>query len=78
MRHTFANKVASLFSKLPDFTEDIEDKWDVFKSELITSAASSCGCKFVDIKRVVIKKLLGGTKKLKQLSVQRKLRFELG
>ena len=78
VRHTFASKVASLFRELPDYTEDIETEWDLFKSAVITSAAASCGCKHVGSQMGSEKKLLGGTKKLKKLSVQRKLRLELG
>ena len=47
VRHTFASKVASLFKKHPDYTEDVESKWDFFKSAVITSTAASCGCKHV-------------------------------
>ena len=47
MRQTFASKVAFLFSELPDFTENVETEWDLFKSVVITSAAVSCGCKRV-------------------------------
>ena len=47
MRHTFASKVASLFRELPNYTEDIENEWVLFKSALITSGAASCGCKCV-------------------------------
>ena len=45
VRHTFASKVASLFRELPDYTEDVETRWDLFKSAVITSAAASCVCK---------------------------------
>ena len=45
VRPTFASKVASLFRELPDYTEDVETEWDLFKSAVITSAAASCGCK---------------------------------
>ena len=47
VRHTFASKVASPFQKLPDFTEDVETEWDLFKLAVIISAAASCGCKRV-------------------------------
>ena len=47
VRHTFSNKVASLFKELPDSTEDVETEWDLFKSAFITSAAASCGFKYV-------------------------------
>ena len=36
-----------MFRKLPDFTEDVETKWDLFKSAVIASAAACCGCKRV-------------------------------
>ena len=47
MKHTFASKVASLFRELPDYTEDVETEWNLFNSAVITSAAASCGCKYV-------------------------------
>ena len=47
MRHTFACKIVYLFRELPDYIEDIETEWDLFKSTVITSAAASCGCKCV-------------------------------
>ena len=47
VRHTFASKVAFLFRELPEYNKDVETKWDLFKSEVITSAAVSCGCKRV-------------------------------
>ena len=73
LRHIFASKVASLFRELPDYTEDVETEWDIFKSAVITRAAASCCWK-----QVVRKELLGGTKKLKKLFVQKKPRLELG
>ena len=47
VRHTFESKVASLFRQLPDYTEDIETKWDLFKSAVVTSAAANYCCKHV-------------------------------
>ena len=47
VRHNFASKFAFLFRELPDYTEDIETEWDLFKSVVIISAAASCGCKRV-------------------------------
>ena len=49
MRHTFTSKVASLFRELPDYTEDVETDWNLFKSAVITItyAAASCVCKRV-------------------------------
>ena len=47
VRNTFASKVASLFRELPEYTEDVETEWNLFKSAFITSAAASCGCKRV-------------------------------
>ena len=73
-----ASKLASLFKELPDYTEDINTELNLFKSAVISSAAASCGCKHVEVKWVLRKELLGGTKKLKKLSMQRKLRLELG
>ena len=75
---TFAEKIASLFREIPDFTENVETEWDLFKSAVIAFAAASRGCKRVGGHWVVKKELLGGTKKLKKLFVQRKLRLDLG
>ena len=77
-KNTFASKVASLFRELPDYTEDVETEWDLFKSAVITSADASCGFKRVGGQMGSEKKLLGGTKKLRKLSVQKKLCLELG
>ena len=61
------------------YTEDVETEWDLFKSAVITSAAAIAVVANVwELKWVVRKELLGGTKKLKKLFVQRKLRLELG
>ena len=45
VRHTFTSKVASLFRELPDFTEDVETEFNLFKSAVSTSATASCSCK---------------------------------
>ena len=45
VRNTFATKVDSLFPDFPDFSENIEIKWDLFKSAVITSTAVSRGYK---------------------------------
>ena len=37
----------SCFRELPDYTEDVEIEWDLFKSAVIASAPGSCGCKCV-------------------------------
>ena len=71
MRPIFASKVAFLFRELPDYTEDIKTKWDLFESAVITSAVLVVVAKVWEVKWVVRKELLGGTKKLKKLSVQR-------
>ena len=42
-----ASKVASLFKKLPDYTEDVNTELYLFKSAVISSAAVSSGCKHV-------------------------------
>ena len=76
MQDTLLQAKLLLFRELPDYTEDVETEWDLFKSA--TSAAASCGCKHGGAKWVVRKELLGGTKKAKKLSVQRKLRLDLG
>ena len=62
MRHTFASKVACLFRELPDYTEDVETEWDLFKSAVITSAAACCGCKCVGGQMGSEKKTIRGKK----------------
>ena len=47
VRHTFVSKAAFLLRELPDYIEDVETEWSLFKSTVITSAAASCGCKCV-------------------------------
>ena len=43
----FCNQSCFLFRELPDYIEDAETDWDLFKSAVITSAAAICGCKRV-------------------------------
>ena len=76
MGHTFASKVASLFRELPDYTEDVETEWDLFKSAVIIPTAAMVA-NLGEVKWIVRKELLGGTKKLKKLFQQRKLRLDL-
>ena len=47
VRSVFSDNIASLFRELPDQTEDIETEWNLFRSAVITSAATSCGYKRV-------------------------------
>ena len=47
VRHTFVSKVASLFRELPNFTENVETEWDLFKTAVNRFTAASCGCKRV-------------------------------
>ena len=47
VRSVFASMIASLFRELPDHTEDIETEWNLFRSAVTTSAATSCGYKRV-------------------------------
>ena len=42
VRHNFVSKVVSLFREIPNFTEDVETEWDLFKSAVITSAVARC------------------------------------
>ena len=77
VRHTYASKVAFLFREFPNYTEDVETKWDLFKSAVITSAAASCGYKRVGSQMGSEKGTIWWKKKLKKLSVQRKLHLEL-
>ena len=67
---------ASLFRELSDYTEDVEKKWDLFISAVITPAAASCGCKDVGGQ-------MGSEKRtpwlnLKKLFCKEKLGLELG
>ena len=45
VRKRFASSTSSNFRQLPDVSEDIEKKWLLFKSAIISSAAESCGRK---------------------------------
>ena len=64
MRHTFASKVATLFRKLPDYTEYTETEWDIFKSIVIHLQLPAVVANVWEVKWVVKKEQLGGTKKL--------------
>ena len=66
--YTFGNKLDSLFRKHPYFTNDIETEWDLYKSAVKTSTAARNMCA---VKLVIRKKLVGGNKKLKSISVQK-------
>ena len=41
VRHTFTSKVAFLFKELPDYTEEVETEWDLFKSAVIITDNNS-------------------------------------
>ena len=45
IRKQFAFSISSKFRQLPDVSEDIERKWLLFRSAIISSAAESCGRK---------------------------------
>ena len=49
IRSTFASAVASMFKDLPCPTDDIETEWNLFRTAVITSAATSCGRKRVGV-----------------------------
>ena len=75
MRHTFASKVASLFRKILDFTEDVETGWNLLKSTVVTSAASSCGCKRVGAQTSSEKKTAWWNQERKEAICAKKARF---
>ena len=78
MRHTFASKVAFLFREVSDLIEDVEAKWDLFKSAVIASAVANCGCKCVGGQTVSQRETAWLNQKINKATVQRKLRLELG
>ena len=49
VRKQFAPSVSSKFRKPPDVFEDIEKEWLLFKSAIISSAAESCGQKWLQV-----------------------------
>ena len=73
----FGNKIAFLFRELPDYTEDVETEWDLFKSEIIISAAASCGCKRVGVKWVVQTKTAWLNQKVKEAIRANKTAFRV-
>ena len=78
VRKQFASSISSKFRQLPDVSEDIEREWLLFRSALISSAAESCGRKRLRVAGDSEKKHLGGTKRLKKLFEQRKMRSRPG
>ena len=75
VRHNFASKVAFLFKELPDYTEDVETEWDLFKSAVIASAAARYRCKRGEVKWVVRKKLLDLNQEVKEAIRAKKTAF---
>ena len=75
VRHIFVSKVASLFRKLPDYTEDVETKLDLFKSAVITSAAASCGCKRVGSQMGSEKRIAWWNQEVKEAICTKKTAF---
>ena len=78
VRKQFASSISSKFRQLLDVFEDIEKEWLLFRSALISSAAESCGRKQLKWWAIVRKEHLGGTKSLKKLFEQRKMRSRPG
>ena len=78
VRNQFASSISSKFRQLPDVSEDIEKKWLLFRSAIISSAAESCGQKWLRVGSDSKKEHLGGTKRLKKLFAQRKMRSTPG
>ena len=78
LRHTFPSKVVSLFRELLNFTVKVLRLSGIYLNQkplhlhLLIVVANVW-----KVKRVVRRELLGGTKKLKKLYGQRKLRLEL-
>ena len=78
MRNTFASKVASRFRELLDYTETLRLSGVYLNQQSLHLQLLVVFANVWEAKWVVRKELLGGTKKLKKLSVQEKLRSELG
>ena len=49
IRKQFASSILSKFRQLPDVSEDIEKEWLLFRSAIISSAAESCGRKWLRV-----------------------------
>ena len=78
VRKQFAFSISSKFRELPDVSEDIEKEWLLFRSAIISSAAKNCGRNGLEWRVIVRKEHLGGTKRLKKLFEQRKMRSRPG
>ena len=49
VREQFASTISHNFKQLPDISEDIETKWLLFRSAIISTAAKSCGRKRLSV-----------------------------
>ena len=49
VRKQFATSISSKFRQLPDVSKDIEKEWLLFGSAIISSAAESCGRKWLRV-----------------------------
>ena len=74
VRKQFASSISSKFRQLPNQSEDIEKEWLLFRSAIISSAAESCGRNGLEWRAIVRKEHFDGTKRLKKLIEQRKMR----
>ena len=72
VRTAFADNIASKFKELPTFTEDIETEWCLFREQQsLRPLLAVVDVSVLEGRRVARKELLGGTKKLKKLFVQK-------
>ena len=78
VRHIFANKVASCSEKSLTLLKTLRLSGIYLNQRSLHLQLLVVVVNVWEVKRVVRKEVLGGTKKLKNLSVQRKLQLELG
>ena len=74
VRKQFASNVSNNFRQLADAFDDIEKEWQLFKSEIISSAAKCCARKRLKVTAIVRKKHLGVTKRLEKLFEKRNVK----
>ena len=79
VRKQFASSIPSKFRQLPDVSEDIEKEWLLFRSaQSFHQLLKVVGENGLEWQAIVRKKHLGGTKRLKKLFEQRKVRSRPG
>ena len=70
----FAFSISSKLRQLPDVSEGSKKEWLLFRSEIILSAAESCGRKLLRVRAIVRKEFIGGTMRLKNSLLPKKVK----